>query len=70
MVEATGALPAELANDVEKFFTANPVEEAKRALQKALEAMGLKAELVKRETPTLNRWLAQSLKAESVLAAP
>lgn len=59
LVEATGALPAELARDVEKFFTENPVEEAKRALQKALEAMRLKAELVKRETPTLNTWLAK-----------
>jgi hypothetical protein len=59
LVEATGALPPELAGDVEKFFTANPVEEAKRALQKALEAMKLKAELVKRETGTLNTWLAR-----------
>jgi hypothetical protein len=57
LVEATGSLPTELAADVEEFFTKNPVEEAKRALQKALEAMKLRAELVQRETTALRKWL-------------
>lgn len=57
LVESTGSLPADLAGDVEAFFTKNRVDEAKRALQKALEAMRLKAELASREANGLRSWL-------------
>jgi len=57
LVEATGALPVDLADDVAAFFARNPVEEAKRALAKALEAMALRRELLEREGPRLSRWL-------------
>ena len=57
LVEATGALPSELRSEVEKFFTANPVPEAKRALQKALEAMALRQALIAREGERLHEWL-------------
>ena len=57
LVEATGALPVDLRNDVASFFTAHPVEEARRALAKALEAMALRRELVEREAPRLSDWL-------------
>ena len=65
LVESTGSLPAHFARDVEDFFTQNPVEEAKRALQKALEAMKLRDELVTRETPALREWLAGDFTASS-----
>ncbi|MEZ0310589.1 MAG: M1 family metallopeptidase [Myxococcota bacterium] len=57
LVESTGSLPADLEEDVDAFFTKHPVEEAKRALQKALEAMRLKAELSTREANGLRAWL-------------
>jgi puromycin-sensitive aminopeptidase len=57
LIEATGALPFELRRDVVDFFTKNPVEEAKRALQKALEAMDLRHDLVRREAGALGQWL-------------
>ena len=57
LVESTGALPLAQQKDVQQFFTKNPVEEAKRALQKALEAMQLRHELVSREAPRLADWL-------------
>jgi puromycin-sensitive aminopeptidase len=59
LVEATGALPVDLADDVAAFFAKNPVDEAKRALAKALEAMALRRELLAREGPRLSRWLRQ-----------
>jgi puromycin-sensitive aminopeptidase len=59
LVEATGALPVELKDDVQRFFTENPVDEAKRALAKALEAMTLRKELVARESSRLGEWLAR-----------
>ncbi len=59
LVEATGALPFELYDDVREFFAQNPVAEAKRALQKALEAMTLREQLREREGARLGRWLAE-----------
>ncbi len=59
LVEATGALPPRMRNDVRAFFTKHPVEEAKRALAKATEAMDLRAELIAREAPRLSTWLKQ-----------
>jgi hypothetical protein len=57
LVEATGSLPFERRDDVAGFFAKNPVDEAARALQKALEAMALRHELVTREAPRLSAWL-------------
>ncbi len=60
LVEAAGALPPALKDDVEKFFARHPVDEAKRALQKALEAMDVRRALIERERPRLSSWLAQT----------
>jgi puromycin-sensitive aminopeptidase len=57
LIEATGALPATQKARLRAFFAANPVPEAKRALQKAIEAMELREELEKREIPHLTQWL-------------
>jgi hypothetical protein len=40
------------------FFRANPLPEAARALRQALEVFRLNAELRRRVTPGLRRWLA------------
>lgn len=61
VVEATGALPGSQKSNVRRFFTQHPVEEAKRALQKAIEAIELRAELEKRETKGLSRWLEDNI---------
>jgi puromycin-sensitive aminopeptidase len=63
LVEATGSLPTELYADVERFFAKNPVEEAQRALKKALEAMALRRDLVARESPRLGDWLRRNVQA-------
>ena len=60
LVESTGSLDVQYRADVLKFFTDNPVEEAKRALQKALEAMDLRHELKSREAPRLADWLSRA----------
>ena len=57
LVESTGALPAQERATVASFFAKNPVPEAERALQKALEAIDLRQTLVQREAPRLQEWL-------------
>jgi hypothetical protein len=57
LIEATGALPSTQKMKLRAFFAANPVPEATRALQKAIETIELRAELEKRETPRLTQWL-------------
>lgn len=59
LVEATGALDPQLADDVAAFFAANPVPEATRALKKSLEAMALRKALLTREGERLSSWLQQ-----------
>ncbi|MEZ4270770.1 MAG: M1 family aminopeptidase [Myxococcota bacterium] len=65
LVEATGALPAHLRSEVIRFFDENPVEEAQRALQKALEAMELHQVLVERESAGLSKWLGHRSKIQA-----
>jgi len=65
LVEATGALPHEMRNDVEKFFSENPVAEAQRALRQALEALSLRRELVEREAAPLGEWLKNTAQASA-----
>jgi puromycin-sensitive aminopeptidase len=69
LVEATGALPPELHGEVEAFFTAHPVPEAKRALQKALEAMTLRRALMAREGARLHEWLASHMSQRMEVSA-
>ena len=57
LVESTGALPQSQREHISAFFKKNPVPEAERALQKALETIDLRHELVKREAPRLQEWL-------------
>ncbi|MBI5508347.1 MAG: M1 family metallopeptidase [Deltaproteobacteria bacterium] len=57
LVEATGGLPVDLYDDVAAFFAVHPVEEATRALKKALESMRLRRELCRREAARLGEWL-------------
>ena len=57
LVETTGAVPVDLRDDVASFFTEHPVEEATRALQKALEALDLRRSLIERESSRLSAWL-------------
>lgn len=57
LVESTGALPISLRRDVERFFDKHGVLEAKRAAQKALEAMDLRAGLAERESSVVGQWL-------------
>jgi len=57
LVESCGSLPVELADEVASFFAAHPVDEAKRALAKAEEALALRRELVQREAARLSEWL-------------
>jgi hypothetical protein len=65
LVESTGALPVDLRDDVVAFFEAHPVEEAKRAVQKALEALALRKDLLAREQPRLIAWL-ERMKSKAV----
>jgi puromycin-sensitive aminopeptidase len=59
LVDATPALrEPRLAREVGAFFHANPLPEAARALRQALEVFRLNAELRRRVTPGLRRWLA------------
>jgi puromycin-sensitive aminopeptidase len=59
LVEATPALrEPRHAKAVRAFFTAHPVAEATRALKQAQEVFRLNAELRRRVTPGLRRWLA------------
>ncbi|HEY0840126.1 MAG TPA: hypothetical protein VGD74_08060, partial [Vulgatibacter sp.] len=58
LVEGLGALPLSKKREVESFFAAHPVEEARRALAQALEEMELRDELRRREGPRLARWLS------------
>lgn len=60
LVEATGAIPVDLRDDVARFFMDHPVKEAKRALRKALEALDLRREFLAREAPRLKAWLAEA----------
>ncbi len=59
LVEGLGALPLSRRRQVESFFQAHPVEEARRALRQALEEMELRDELRRREAPRLSAWLAR-----------
>ncbi len=59
LVEGLGALPLSKRRQVESFFRAHPVEEARRALRQALEEMELRDELRRREAPCLSAWLAR-----------
>ncbi|HWP66381.1 MAG TPA: M1 family aminopeptidase [Candidatus Limnocylindria bacterium] len=59
LVDATPALrELRFAREVGAFFRANPLPEAARALRQALEVFRLNAELRRRVTPGLRRWLA------------
>ncbi|HWV38156.1 MAG TPA: M1 family metallopeptidase [Vulgatibacter sp.] len=58
LVESLGSLPLSRKREVETFFAAHPVEEARRALSQALEEMALRDELRRREGPRLAAWLA------------
>ncbi len=60
LVESCGSLPAELASDVQKFFTDHPVPAAEGAVKKALEAMSLRADFAKREAPELAEWMKKA----------
>lgn len=57
LVESLGRLPRAQKREVERFFAAHPVEEAKRALRQALEEIDLYADLREREAPRLAAWL-------------
>jgi hypothetical protein len=64
LVDATPALrEPRLAREVGAFFRANPLPEAARALRQALEVFRLNAELRRRVTPGLRRWLAARTRA-------
>jgi len=59
LVDATPALrEPRLGREVGAFFRAHPLPEAARALRQALETFRLNAELRRRVTPGLRRWLA------------
>lgn len=60
LVEATGSLPVQMREDVAEFFKKNPVEQAQRAMHKALESMDLRRDLLDREQARLSQWLARS----------
>jgi puromycin-sensitive aminopeptidase len=68
LVEALGMLPVELRDEVEQFFAAHPVPEAKRAVGKAVEALTLRAQLLAREQPRLGSWLAANVAASTAPA--
>ena len=58
LVEATPALrEPRFAREVGRFFRAHPVAEARRSLKQALEIFRLNAELRRRITPGIERWL-------------
>jgi puromycin-sensitive aminopeptidase len=58
LVDATPALrDPRFAKEVAAFFRANPLPEASRALKQSLEVFRLNAELRKRVTPGLARWI-------------
>jgi puromycin-sensitive aminopeptidase len=60
LVEATPALrEPRYAREVGRFFRAHPVAEARRSLKQALEIFRLNAELRRRITPGIERWLDQ-----------
>lgn len=59
LVESTGNLPYAYRDEVQAFFTKNPVPEAKRALDKALEIMDSREALQKREGKNLSAWLVK-----------
>lgn len=59
LVESTGSLPYAYRDEVKAFFTKNPVPEAKRALDKALEIMDSRHALQQREGRNLSAWLAK-----------
>jgi hypothetical protein len=59
LVDATPALrEPRFAREVGAFFRAHPLPEAARALRQAVEVFRLNAELRRRVTPGLRRWLA------------
>jgi len=57
LVEAMGALPADLRPELTTLFRAHPIPEAKRAMVKALETMALRAGIARRERRHLADWL-------------
>jgi hypothetical protein len=59
LVESTPSLrEPRYAREVREFFRRHPIAEAKRSLRLALEVFRLNAELRRRTTPGLARWLA------------
>ena len=70
LVEATGALPLSLRDEVESFFVSHPVEEARRAVRKALEAMELRRELTHRAAAALGDWLRQAAREQPATPSP
>jgi hypothetical protein len=61
LVEATPSLREPCyAREVARFFRAHPVAEARRSLKQALEIFRLNAELRRRITPGISRWLRES----------
>ena len=59
LVESTPSLrDLRYAREVGRFFRAHPVAEARRSLKQALEIFRLNAELRRRVTPGLSRWLS------------
>ena len=61
LVEATPSLrEPRYAREVARFFRAHPVAEARRSLKQALEIFRLNADLRRRITPGISRWLRES----------
>ncbi|HSD10199.1 MAG TPA: ERAP1-like C-terminal domain-containing protein, partial [Candidatus Binatia bacterium] len=61
LVEATPSLrEPRYAREVGSFFRAHPVAEARRSLKQALEIFRLNADLRRRITPGISRWLRGS----------
>jgi puromycin-sensitive aminopeptidase len=60
LIEATPSLrEPRYAKEVAVFFRSHPVPEASRAIRQALEVFRLNAELRRRATPGLERWLSE-----------
>ena len=57
LVESLGALDADKAEEVKEFFEKNPVPQASRSVEKALESSRLREALVTRTRPQLSQWL-------------
>lgn len=57
LVECPAALPADMRDEVQRFFASQSIEPARRALAQSLEAMANREELTSREQPRLKAWL-------------